>query len=324
MKTLRLLLPLAALTLATPLAAHEFEHSAGFLQVPAAWESIGDGHGEIAVASNGEIYVSVQGGKMPGLQIYSAEGQYLRNLPGAPSDFHGFVIHQEVDGEFIYGVGLTSGTLSKLTLDGTEVFSTAVSAIPEKFIWKKKDGKLNPRFTSCDVAPDGTIYVVDGYGTDNIHIFEQDGTYRTTWVGRKKPYQFKNLHKIFIDLRYDTPRILGCDRANLRLVHLTLEGELIGDYATDLRRPSAAAFHGGNVAIAEINGRISVLDKEGNIITTMGTNNDKYNGNRTPPTKWREGVTTSPHGIAYDADGNILMTEYSKFGRILKYSPKAE
>ncbi|MBB6431690.1 family 16 glycoside hydrolase [Algisphaera agarilytica] len=316
---------LAAMSVSASVVAHEFEHQPGFPEVPAEWGTVGDGHGEIAVASNGEIYVSVMGGEQPGLQVYSAEGKYLRNVPGAPKDFHGFVIQQEDDGEFLYGVGLWSGTLTKMKLDGTVVFATPVTAIPEKYFWKKKDSdEINPRFTSCAVSPDGTIYVVDGYATDNIHLYDADGSYRETWVGRAEPYNFKNLHKIHIDPRYDEPRILGCDRANLRLVHLSLDGEFLGDFATDLRRPSAAAFHGPYVAIAEIHGRISVLDKDGNIDTTMGTNDDKYNGNRTPPEQWREGIVTSPHGIAFDADGNILMTEYSKFGRILKYTPTSQ
>ncbi|MEM9420233.1 MAG: family 16 glycoside hydrolase [Planctomycetota bacterium] len=319
-----LLAILAALFCTLPVAAHEFEHHSGFPEVPADWGTIGDGHGEIVVASSGEVYVSVMGGKQPGLQVYSPEGKYLRNVPGAPKDFHGFVIAQEDEGEFIYGVGLLSGTLTKMKLDGEVVFATPVSVIPEKFFWKKKDSDvINPRFTSCAVSPiDGTIYVADGYASDNIHLYNADGSYRETWVGRAEPYNFKNLHKIHIDPRYDEPRILGCDRANLRLVHLSLDGEFLGDFATGLRRPSAAAFHGPYVAIAEIQGRISVLDKDGNIDTTMGTNNDKYNGNRTPPEQWREGITTSPHGIAFDAEGNILMTEYSKWGRVLKYSQK--
>ncbi|MEM0913271.1 MAG: hypothetical protein AAGK09_01520 [Planctomycetota bacterium] len=318
-----LLIALVALAVHSPLFAHEFDHSPGFPSLPDGWEGVGDSHGEIAVASNGEVYVSVQGGEHPGLQVYSADGHYLRNVPDAPNDFHGFIIHQEDDGEFIYGVGLTSGTLSKLRLDGTEVFATPVSAIPEQFIWKK-EGKLNPRFTSCDVAPDGTIYVADGYASDNIHLFDPDGGYRMTWIGRSEPYGFKNLHKLFIDPRYDEPRLLACDRANRRLVHLTLDGDWIGEFATGLRRPSAAAFHGSDVAIAEIEGQIIVLDTEGNVTAKMGTNDDKYNGNRTPPAQWRQGVTTSPHGIAYDADGNILMTEYSKYGRVLKFVPRPD
>lgn len=323
MKLMKLAVALCSFVLLgySNLLAHEFKHTPGFPTPPSGLTTLGDSHGEIAVASNGEIHVSVQSGDKSGIQVYSPDGKYSRNVKGAPNDFHGFVIHKDKSGEHIYGVGLNTGTLSKMTLDGSIVFQTPVSAIPEKFVGKKKDA-LTPRFTSCDVTPDGSIFVTDGYGTDNIHIYNNDGSYRTTWIGRKAPYNFKNLHKIFIDLRYDEPRILCCDRANKRLVHLTLDGKVIGEYAADLRRPSSAAFHGDHVAIAEIEGRISVLDKDGKTLTTLGTNDAKYNGNRTPPEQWQEGIVTSPHGIAYDAKGNILMTEFSKFGRILKYSAK--
>jgi YD repeat-containing protein len=31
---------------------------------------------------------------------------------------------------------------------------------------------------------------------------------------------------------------------------------------------------------------------------------------------------TSPHGIAFDNDGNILETEWNKFGRVLRWDRK--
>ena len=75
-------------------------------------------HGDVAVSSAGEIYISVEGsvtqrfailGPNPGLQVYAADGRFLRNVERAPSDLHGFVIHREADGEFIYGVRLAGG-----------------------------------------------------------------------------------------------------------------------------------------------------------------------------------------------------------------------
>ena len=58
-------------------------------------------HGDVAVSSAGEIYVSVQDPKA-GVQVYSADGKWIRNVKGAPNDFHGFVIRKQEDGEFLY------------------------------------------------------------------------------------------------------------------------------------------------------------------------------------------------------------------------------
>ena len=113
-------------------------------------------------------------------------------------------------------------------------------------------------------------------------------------------------------------------RALRTLVHLDLDGKMLGVYAKDLRRPSAIAFWGDNIAIAEIEGRITILNKEGKIIKTVSFNKAKYNGNRHKPEDWKVGLVNSPHGICFDNEGNILMTEYNKWGRVLKYNVKKD
>ncbi|WOO39381.1 hypothetical protein [Rubellicoccus peritrichatus] len=302
------------------LLGHNYHAEEAWLESPASLDQIGNTHGEVAVAANGEIYLSVQGGELKGIQVYSPDGQYLRNVPGAPNDIHGFVIRQEDDDEFIYYVQLQKGTLVKMNLSGEQVWETPHTQIPEKYLLKHKEtGQPRPRFTMVDVAPDGRIFVVDGYGTDNIHVFDAKGEYLDTYVMKAAPFSCNNLHKIHIDTRYADPRILGCDRRNDRLIHLTLDGEWIGEYATGLRRPSAAAFRGDVVVIAEINGRISILDKAGKITQKLGTNDNPktYGHNKTRPAEWKTDVVHSPHGIAFDQDGDIIVSEYNQFGRVL-------
>lgn len=51
-------------------------------------------HGDIAVSSKKKLYVSVQGGSKAGVQMSDNKGNYLRNVPNAPTDFHGFVIRK--------------------------------------------------------------------------------------------------------------------------------------------------------------------------------------------------------------------------------------
>src|SRR6187549_4271980 len=128
MKKIALALLVAASLLTPAVAATDFTAVADWLKLPAGRENLGNQHGDIAVSSAGEVYVSVQD-PAAGLQVFSPDGTFLRNVPGAPSDFHGFVIRKQADGEFIYGATLRGQTIVKMTLDGTIVMTIGSSAI---------------------------------------------------------------------------------------------------------------------------------------------------------------------------------------------------
>jgi hypothetical protein len=282
---------------------------------------MGNMHGDVAVASNGEVYVSVMDPKAA-LQVYAPDGRFLRNVPNAPADFHGFVIHKEADGEFIYGPRLGAGNILKLTLDGAEVLNIPASAIPDEFKNKDKEGRPIVRLTGMDVAPNGDLFVTDGYASDYVHHFDKTGKYLNSFGGKKEPYNFKTLHKIAIDTRFDPPRIIGCDRANGRVVHMSLEGDFLGVVASGLLLPAAVAIHGDYAAIGELKGRITVLDKAGQILTQFGANTaaDETGNNKTEPSKWRPGIVTAPHGIAFNDHGDIFVSEYNIYGRVHRFN----
>jgi len=281
---------------------------------------MGNMHGDVAVASNGDVYVSVMDPRAA-LQVYAADGKFLRNVPGAPPDFHGFVIHKDADGEFIYGPRLGAGNILKLTLDGAEVLNIPSSAIPDEFKNKDKEGKPIVRLTGMDVAPNGDLFVTDGYASDYVHHFDKTGKYLNSFGGKKEPYNFKTLHKIAIDTRFDPPRIIGCDRANGRIIHMSLEGNFLGEIATKLLLPAAVAIHGDYAAIGELKGRITVLDKAGQIVAQFGANTaaDETGNNKTEPAKWRPGIVTAPHGIAFNDHGDIFVSEYNIYGRVHRF-----
>lgn len=298
---------------------------------------IGNMHGDVAVASNGEVYVSVMDPKA-GLQVFAPDGKWQRNVPNAPADFHGFVIHKDADGkEYIYGARLGAGNILKLTLDGQEVLNIPPSAIPDEFknkapkTRKGPDGKDVPnpdadkpivRLTGMDVAPNGDLFVTDGYASSYIHRFDKTGKYLKSFGGTKEPYGFKTLHKIAIDTRFDPPRIIGCDRENKRVVHLSLDGDFIGVVNKDMLRPAAVAIQGNYAAIGEIAGRVTLLDKDGKVAAQFGTNDkaDEVATNKVPPDQWRPGVVNAPHGVAFDAKGDVFVSEYNIFGRVHRFN----
>jgi hypothetical protein len=107
------------------------------------------------------------------------------------------------------------------------------------------------------------------------------------------------------------------------MFHVELDGtnpQMIANKG--LRNPSSASFHGELMCVAEIAGRVSVWNKEGQMVAALGANDTKGQTNtpKVAPADWREGVVTSPHGITFDNAGNILETEWNIFGRVLRWN----
>src|SRR5437764_15179212 len=78
----------------------EYKPVADWLKLPPGRTNIGNMHGDVAVSSKGEVYVSVMDPKAA-VQVYAPDGKFLRNVPNAPSDFHGFVIRKQEESELL-------------------------------------------------------------------------------------------------------------------------------------------------------------------------------------------------------------------------------
>jgi hypothetical protein len=311
---------LAGLCLAAGACAQEFEAVEGWLELPAGRETLGPMHGDIAVSVSGEVYVSVETEGM-GVQVFSPEGEYLRSLERAPADLHGFVIRDAGDGEHIYGVSLRGQRFVKMTLEGDVVLEISRDAIPSKYwVENRFSQDLGVLLSGMDVAPNGDLYVTDGYSSDYVHRFDSEGNYLETFGGKAAPYEFDILHKIAIDTRFDPVRIIATDRANNRVVHLGLDGEFLGVVNDDMLLPAALVIDGDNVIVGELNGRVSILDRDGKVITRVGTNTQEGIGsNGVPPEEWRPGYVLAPHGVAINADGDLFVSEFNTFGRVVKF-----
>jgi hypothetical protein len=313
---------MVVLTLAGALAAADaYAPVADWLKLPEGRPQLGNMHGDIAVSSAGDVYVSVQD-PQAGLQVYAPDGRFLRTVPGAPEDFHGFVIRRQPDGEFIYGSRMRGQSIMKMTLDGKVVLSIPASAIPDDFkVRNARSGQLAVLFTGTEVGPNGDIYVTDGYASDYIHRFDRTGKYLASFGGKKEPYGFNTLHKIALDTRFQPPRLIGTDRANNRVVHLSLDGQFLGVVATDLLLPAAVAISGDNAIVGELTGRVTILDKAGAVVGRVGANTEPgVGGNKLPPAQWRTGFFVAPHGVAINQRGDLFVAEFSAFGRVHRFN----
>ena len=300
--------------------AQTYEPVADWLELPSGRETLGPMHGDIAVSKAGEVYVSVETPGM-GVQIFAPDGRYLRSLENAPADLHGFVIRDAGDGEHIYGVSLRGQKFVKLTLAGEVVLEISRDAIPREY-WtpNRFSTELGVLLSGMDVAPNGDLYVTDGYSSNYVHRFDPRGRYLGSFGGKAAPYGFDILHKIAMDTRFDPVRIIATDRLNNRVVHLALDGALLGVVNDELLLPAALTIDGDNVIVGELNGRVTILDKSGQVVAHVGTNTAEGIGtNRVPPEQWRTGYVIAAHGVATNADGDLFVAEFSTFGRVHKF-----
>lgn len=124
-----------------------------------------------------------------------------------------------------------------------------------------------------------------------------------------------------MDTRFDPARIIATDRLNNRVVHLSLAGELIGIVNSELSLPAALTIDGDHVIVGELNERVTILDKAGNVVVHVGTNTaEGIGGNRMPPEQWRTGFVVAAHGVAKNADGDLFVAEFSTFARVHKFA----
>ena len=305
----------------TTAAAAGYSTVSDWLKLPAGRPQLGNMHGDIAVSAKGEVFVSVQD-PAAGLQVYAPDGTFIRNVNGAPSDFHGFVIKQQPEGEFLYGATLRGQTVVKMKLDGTILMTIGSSAIPDEFkVRNARSNELQLLLTGLDVAPNGDIYVADGYASDFIHRFDKTGKYLTSFGGKKAPYNFNTLHKLAIDTRFQPARIIAVDRANNRVVHMSLSGEFLGVVASDLLLPAAITLNGDNVVVGELRGRVTILDKAGKVVERIGENSGEGVGsNQAKPESWRPGLLLSPHGVALNPQGDLFVSEFNLYGRVHRFN----
>jgi hypothetical protein len=134
--------------------------------------------------------------------------------------------------------------------------------------------------------------------------------------------KFNTCHGIALDMRQGKPLLLVCNRNNNRVEYWDLEGNFVKVIQKDMRMPAAIHIRGDYAVIPELQGRVTVLDKTGNIVAQVGDNpNAKQRANfGLPPDQWNEGICNSPHGASIDKDGNLIVTEWSQFGRLHKFA----
>jgi DNA-binding beta-propeller fold protein YncE len=304
------------LALSTAALAEEFKYSIlpHFFDENPGDKPLGPCHGGTVVDKDGNIYVTTDTDR--GILVFSPEGKFIRSF--GPTAIHGLQLRNEDGVEYIYGARPAHHEVLKLKLDGTTEWT--IHYPQEAGIYKDEKG-----FQPCavTVGPDGSIYIADGYGSNFVLKFDRDRKFIKAFGGKgEEEGKFNTCHGIALDTRQGNPLLLVCNRNNNRVEYWDLDGNFVKVIRKDLRMPAAVYIRGDYAIFPELQGRATVLDKDGNIVAQVGDNPDpKQRANfALPPDQWTVGICNSPHGAVIDAQGNLIITEWSKFGHLHKFA----
>jgi len=197
------------------------------------------------------------------------------------------------DGNLVQTVG-EKGHRSDTGVPADDFSSTA---------WKKVTHSGGPFNLPTDIAfaPDGSMFMTDGYGNARVHKFSADAQHLVSWgEPGNAPGQFNLPHGAWIDRR---GRLLVADRENDRVQVFDLDGKLLDIWRTELIGPAFFYVDPDDIVyVAEHNGgMISILTLDGERLA-----------------RWGDPIHRSCHGIWGDSRGDFYVVQPGEWGRVRK------
>jgi len=313
------------------------------------WEKCppGDAHhhedvADVACDARDRVYLHTRRGDR--VMVYDADGNFITQWgDGVFSMAHGIAIHDDrvyctdnvdsvirifdLDGNFQWMLG----TPRQVSDTGYDPRRTA--QIHHNETVTRAAGPFN---CCCNVAiaPNGDMFVADGYGNARIHHFDGKGSLLHSWgeVGTG-PGQFHLPHGIALDR---AGHVIVCDRENDRIQIFDARGNLLHIWTDILRPTDVTVDRDGLIYVSELwrplepgqgsfvhgyadtdlPGRLTVFHPDGTIAARWGASSTE----RAAP-----GNFIAPHGLAVDSSGSLYVAEVSgSFGALPGRLPHAD
>lgn len=273
----------------------------------------------IAIDTCNRVYLITRGDSR--VIVYEADGTFVtawgENI--FTQRTHGITIGPD---DYVYTVDDGDHTVRKFAPDGKQLMVIGTPGIPSETGYDKKIGlsSINcggPPFnrpTNVAIAPDGDLYVTDGYGNARVHRFSPEGDLIQSWGEPGTGHgQFNLPHGIAI---VQDGRVLVADRENDRIQLFSPDGQYLEQW-THVQRPTDISIDKeGLIYVSslwwkvgqksyvhgpikhDLPGHISVLDQNGNLLLRW------ISADRCAP-----GNFLAPHCLAVDSQGSLYVGE---------------
>ncbi|MGC4005686.1 MAG: hypothetical protein QM811_22230 [Pirellulales bacterium] len=247
---------------------------------------------------------------------YAAQGEDCDKFVATA---HGLYHSKEPGGEFLYwtdnvakqGDAKIGARVVKTDLAGKILYQ--LGNVEKESDTSQKLDLTNP--TDVAVAPNGDIYIVDGYGSQKLHRFDKNFKHIKTIGGKGKDHgQFSTNHGVWINTLKKEPELYIADRANNRLEVFSPELEYKRTIE-DVRNPCCFYQHEGQLWIPELNKRVTILDVDDKVVAHLG------DGTGIDPKTIEDHPDkfATPHALTLSSTGDLYILEWLPYGRVRKF-----
>ena len=285
----------------------------------------GNTHG-VVEDSQGHIYVhhtvNATSESADSMVVFDENGKFVKSWGKEfKGGAHGLHIQKEGSTEFLYLCDTARGIVMKATLNGEAVFTLGYP--DESAAYQPGSDGKKPKYspTNLAIAPNGDLFVGDGYGSSYINQYNRKGEYIRTFGGKgKEAGKLDCPHGIIVDRRGATPILTVADRGNARIQRFTLDGAHL-DFVGGTNLPCHFNFFkNGDVVVPDLGARVTLLDQHNQVIANLGDDSASpwRDTRKLSRDRFTPGKFVAPHGACFDHKGNIFVVEWVEVGRVTK------
>jgi peptidylamidoglycolate lyase len=241
-------------------------------------------------------------------------GQWTLKMAGA----HGLSYH---DGHFL--ICDATGRVVKTTLEGEIVLELQNPV---------KEGHYKPeeiyRPTEACTAPNGDIYVADGYGSQYVLRYAKDGKFISKFGGKStqptNPGRFMQAHGVAIDSRGTEPLLVVTERVRNEFNWFKMDGTHVRGVYLPGAYVSRPVIHGKNLysgvcfgakpndyRMWQDRGFVTILDENDKVISNPGGKAAEYENGSLKVLLQDQPVFNNCHDVCVDTQGDLYVCQWN-------------
>lgn len=254
--------------------------------------------------------------------IYDKSGKLLDSWGQAYRGAHGLTLWNEGGEDFLFITDLASHKVYKTTLDGKVLMQLDYPAESNLYL---QENQYFP--TETAIAPNGDIYVTDGYGLQYVFIYDAKGHLKDVFGGLgSADNQFSErwtAHGICLDFRKDAdePTLIIADRNGNRFKRFAMDGTYLSEIPIPGAYVSRPVIKGDHLYTAVLNsehpwgvsdsGFVSIIDKNEQVVSNPAANAPVYQDGKLQRLHQTVKIFRHPHDVCIDDDENIYVAQWN-------------